>query len=56
MEISNKGIISQSLANKMLYCIKEYEAIKNKKIAFKSLRNSSYIEFETDKNQCFQRL
>ena len=30
MATSNKGIISQSLANKILYCIKEYEAIKNK--------------------------
>ena len=32
MSTSNKGIIFQSLANKMLYCIKEYEAIKSKKL------------------------
>jgi len=47
MATSNKGIISQSLANKMLYCIKEYDVIKNKSSdRFKTVKDfCSYHRF-----------
>jgi len=55
MATSNKRIISNSLAKKMLFCIEEYEAIKNKTSKkFKTVK--AFCEYNNFSRQNFLKI